>query len=80
MPGREAPKSTNNTTTTAVINNYPPCNRAFALRMMNPTSYSDERISPLDKEIQPLVGKKFVAKQAFSSGKVLNFFTFSSNI
>uniref|UniRef100_A0A7M5XLV3 Uncharacterized protein n=1 Tax=Clytia hemisphaerica TaxID=252671 RepID=A0A7M5XLV3_9CNID len=70
MPGREAPKSTSstNSSTNGVINNYPPCNRAFALRMMNPTSYSDERISPLDKEIQPLAGKKFVAKQVFSSG------------
>jgi len=45
--------------------NYPPCNRAFALRMMNPTSYSDDHISPLDKEIQPIY-KKFVAKTAYS--------------
>ena len=58
MPGRE----------TSLKSDYPSCNRAFALRMMNPTCYSDERTSPLDKEIQPL-GKKFVAKPAsLSSG------------
>lgn len=56
MPGSEIPKR-----------DYPSCNRAFALRMMNPTCYSEERTSPLDKQIQPL-GKKFVAKSALSSG------------
>ena len=59
MPGRE---------TSSSKSDYPSCNRAFALRMMNPTCYTDERTSPLDKEIQPL-GKKFVAKSAsLSSG------------
>ena len=60
MPGRETPSSKSD---------YPSCNRAFALRMMNPTCYTDERTSPLDKEIQPL-GKKFVAKTAILSSGV----------
>lgn len=41
--------------------NYPPCNRAFALRMMNPMSYQQGHMSPLDGEIQPVV-KKTIAK------------------
>ena len=45
---------------------YPPCNRAFALRMMNPTSYADERTSIFDKEIQPVV-KKSIAKSVSES-------------
>lgn len=33
---------------------YPSCNRAFALRMMNPNSYRQGQVSPLDREIQPI--------------------------
>lgn len=50
MPGKELKQ-----------NHHPPCNRAFALRMMNPTSYAEDRISIFDKEIQPVV-KKSIAK------------------
>lgn len=49
MPGKE------------VKQNYPTCNRAFALRMMNPTVYAEERVSVFDKEIQPVI-KKPIAK------------------
>eukprot|EP00794_Sanderia_malayensis_P012369 gene12369-13639_t len=33
---------------------HPPCNRAFALRMMHPTQYTEGRISPLDRALKPI--------------------------
>ena len=45
--------------------NYPPCNRAFALRMMNPMSYREGNVSPLDRQIQPVV-KRQIAKNVES--------------
>jgi len=50
MPGKEASKPS-----------YPPCNRAFTLRMMNPMSYQEGHVSPLDQKIQPLL-KRSIAK------------------
>ena len=45
---------------------HPSYNRAFALRMMNPSSYRERKTSPFDRDIEPLPSQKIAKNISFS--------------